>query len=265
MPSRKLFHAETYSVLNSLTDNVFLADKDLRLFWMNEAAKELIREFYSHFDIEDSAELLGTKLSEIHSMDSSFHHLIGKKDIYPYQTSIRIFNKYVANIVVNKLTDEQNEFKGYILFWQDITKEEGIKERDQKLINELSTPILPSMLSNTLFVPLIGTFNERRIDHLTSKLLQEVLKTGADYLVFDLSGLTMIESETVSEQLDKVIESACLMGSVVFFVGFTKHLVKEFVKIDRKYKLNTFPHYRQAMNHIMELEGYQIVKRPIKK
>ncbi|WP_425335372.1 STAS domain-containing protein [Salipaludibacillus daqingensis] len=265
MSSETLFHSETYSVLNSLTDNVFLADGEMKLVWMNEAAEKIIQEFFGFFDINDASELIGKKLSDLHSFDSSYHHVMKKKNIFPHQATIKIFDEYVANIVVNQVTDDENSVKGYILFWQDITKQEELRNFDQKLINELSTPVLPSMLSNTLFVPLIGSFNEKRIDHLTSKLLQEVLRSDADYIVFDMSGVTIMENETVAQQLDKVVESVYLMGPDVFFAGFTKELVKEFVKLDNKYKQNTFPHYRQAMNHIMKMEGYEIVKKPIKR
>ncbi|PYZ93571.1 hypothetical protein CR194_10430 [Salipaludibacillus keqinensis] len=261
MASESHFHSETYHVLNSLTDNVFLADPELRLIWMNEAAEELMKDFYELFSITSAAELLGRRVSDLHPSHSSYHHVMAKGDIFPHETRIKLFDKYIANIVVNKLTDDQGQLLGYILFWQDITKQEEARDLDQKLIDELSTPILPSVLQNTLFVPLLGTFNEKRIDHLTHKLLQEVLKNNADYIVFDMSGMVVIDNEDIAERLYQVVETVTLMGAKVFFAGFLKEHVKKFVKFNTKYKLSTFPHYRQAIQHVMSLEGYEIVRK----
>lgn len=250
---------ETTAVLNSFTDNVFIADTDLKLVWMNEAAEKLISKFTHHIKVSDPEELIGIDLTKMHSKETRFLRVMTKHEL-PYRATINIFDGYVADIVISNLETKEGNHYGYLLFWRDVTTEEKRKERDRALIEELSTPVLPSVLDNTLFVPLIGNFDENRMEHLKETVLHEVVRRGSDYLIFDMSGIRAMENNSMIAQFHNFNETVALTGVETYFVGFTRDLVKSFIAGGVKVESKSFPHYRQAVLHILKQEGLELQK-----
>ena len=70
-------------------------------------------------------------------------------------------------------------------------------ERANSEIESLSVPIVP--ISNEVAIlPIIGDVSELRTEQLMEKALAESAKHQFDYLIFDLSGLANIRSESAS-------------------------------------------------------------------
>ncbi|UCZ52034.1 PAS domain-containing protein [Bacillus shivajii] len=253
-------HPDTYAVLNSLSDNVFLADLNLNLQWMNDAAKSLIFKFVHHLNIEDPNELIGTSLRDVHPEKSKFSHVM-KSGKLPHSAHIHIFDGYVGDILVNEARNYQGEKVGYLLFWRDVTKENEKREKDRQLIEEISTPVLPTILENTLLVPLIGTYDVRRIEMLKEKVLWEAADNDTDHLIFDMTSLTAIDDYTIIDQFYNINETVAVTGVETYFVGFSSELVKKFIQHGIKMTNKSFPKYNQALIHIMDKEGLEIAKK----
>ncbi|WP_026690328.1 STAS domain-containing protein [Alteribacter aurantiacus] len=251
---------DTIKLLGSLTDNVFITNREMELTWMNDHAKKLVNNLLPFIpDIKSPEDLIGMSIQELHPSSSNFFRVM-KRNIFPHQSKIPIFG-YMANLLVNKLYDHEGEHNGYILFWRDVTKEENQRIRNERLIEEMSTPILPVVLENALFAPLIGTFDEKRFDHLRERVLSACVKLGADYLIFDFSGVTVVEDEVIITEFEKLRATVQLLGAETYFCGFSSSLVQTFVRNKVKVEERTFSHYRQAIQHILGKEGLEIVPK----
>ncbi|QKS71805.1 STAS domain-containing protein [Paenalkalicoccus suaedae] len=265
MTKTDLFHDDTLRVLNTLTDNVFLCDTSLKLLWMNDAAKNIITLFTDRLAITHPEELITKSLKEIHDSSSSFHKVVHKDGMFPHQAKITIFEDYVASIMVNKVHNSKDQHIGYILYWQDVTFEAREKAQDKQLIEELSTPVLPTVLENTLLIPLSGTFTHSRMSHLTSKVLNEITRKDADHCIFDLSSLTLVEVEDFANNLIKLVDTVHVIGANAFIVGIKNEHASYFASVAKQIRSITFLNFREAMHHLFELEELEITSKKSKK
>ncbi|HEU5015559.1 MAG TPA: STAS domain-containing protein, partial [Roseiflexaceae bacterium] len=66
----------------------------------------------------------------------------------------------------------------------------------QQTIQQLSAPIMP-VLPGVLVAPLIGSFDNHRAAMLNEHVLQAVDQTRARYVIFDITGITAIDTHVV--------------------------------------------------------------------
>ncbi|RNA70101.1 STAS domain-containing protein [Alteribacter keqinensis] len=254
------FSIDTFKLMETMSDNIFIADKNMKLIWINEEARNLVTELLPYLPaIAHPDDLIGMYLQEIHGQKSNFFKVMKKKN-FPHKSKVPIFG-YTADLFVNELFDQNGDMNGYILIWRDVTKEEQQRMKSEKMIEEMSTPILPVVLNNALFAPLIGTFDKRRFDHLRERVLTECVKSGADYLIFDFSGVTVVENELLVDEFERLRATVQLLGAHTFFCGFSSELVKLFTKNKVKVEERTFSQYQQAIHHVLYLEGLEITPR----
>ncbi|PYZ97400.1 hypothetical protein CR205_02010 [Alteribacter lacisalsi] len=246
-------------LFDHLPDNIFIINQACELKWMNRQAVELVKDFLNYLPVETPEELIGFPVASLHEFNSMFHKII-EKDRFPYRKTVTIFG-YIADLHIDKLFTPEGDHTGCVLFWRDVTKEKEKERRSERLIEEISTPILPVVIEKALFAPLIGTFDEIRLDHLRNKVLSKISETGAEYIIFDFSGITAIEDGSLVSEFTKLQEVVQLMGAQAYFTGFQTSLVKDFVANGMKFNDKTFAHYRQAITHILHLEGLEITPK----
>ena len=252
---------ETIAVLDCVGENIFVADTEYNLVWMNKLAHQLIEQIKEEIHVENSGDVLGKNISLFHRNFAYQEKILEAK--LPYNSRIQLFGKYSADLTVTELKNEQNEKTGYILIWNDVTKEEQANQEAQKLIEELMTPILPMMVDDSLLVPLIGTYDQHRFDMLQRKLLQECSKAGTEFVVFDFSGMSLADNQQLVSQIRTLTETVSLIGAESVHVGFPISMVKQFVQHGIKAGAKTFRTFKEASSYLLKRKGYYIA--PIEK
>ncbi|TMW71518.1 hypothetical protein [Alteribacter natronophilus] len=250
-------------LLDNMNDNVFIVNEGFELQWMNTQAVKLVKDLLIYLPVESPEELIGYPVDRLHDSSSNFHEVIENNRL-PYRKTVPIYD-YIADLHADKLLDKAGDHTGYILFWRDVTKEKRNERRREKMLAETATPILPVVLENALFAPLIGTFDEERFELLRNKVLSRIEETGADYIIFDFSGLTSMEDDNLVDEFTRLRETVTLMGASAYYTGFSTKLVKAFVVNQLKVQDKTFAHYRQAIHDIMLQEGLEISEKTTKK
>ncbi|WP_100374287.1 hypothetical protein [Bacillus sp. FJAT-45037] len=254
-----LIQKETIAALNSLKENIFVADNDFFIVWMNEAAHQLITSIKEDIHLTRSEDMIGTHLSLFHSK-SAYQEKILKHHL-PYKSRIHIFNKYSADISVTQFINEFDEKVGYILTWDDVTEQEQVNQDNQKLIDELSTPILPMVVEDSLLVPLIGTYDTARLDKLQQKLSHECSNNGVESVVFDFSAMSLKDPEQLINQIKTLSDTIALIGAVSVYVGFPIPMIREFVGQGVRTDVKTFRTFRQAALYLLKQRGLEIAER----
>ncbi|WP_047154118.1 PAS domain-containing protein [Aneurinibacillus tyrosinisolvens] len=131
MTYRSVFEEdETVYALDSVGENIFIADKEHRLVWMNQYAQNLIDDIAADLHIGGHQDLIGHNIGRFHR-DPQHQARILRNGPFPHRAQIKL-GKYTARIIVTEYRNKEKEVKGYILIWQDVTKEEAQKKEEQK-------------------------------------------------------------------------------------------------------------------------------------
>jgi anti-anti-sigma factor len=105
-------------------------------------------------------------------------------------------------------------------------KQQALHELDRKLdviaaqqrqISALSTPIL-HLHRDVLVVPVIGTLDAARNEAMQSRLLDELARMGARFVILDLTGLESIDTAT-AEHFMQLARGARLLGATIIVTG----------------------------------------------
>lgn len=99
---------------------------------------------------------------------------------------------------------------------ESIRQEEAIRAQAAALA-ELSTPIIP-ITNEIVVVPLIGLFDDRRLDQAMSALLSGITTRGARTAIIDITGVSTVDSR-VAEGLLRAARAGQLLGAEIVLTG----------------------------------------------
>ncbi|WP_394219415.1 STAS domain-containing protein [Halobacillus trueperi] len=234
--------------LNSMGENILLADLNYDLVWMNDEAKKLFTDIAPLFGYEHADDLIGKNMDDFYVNEGS---QLGKVDklTEKHQARINLKDQFVADTVITPLRNREGEMNYYIIMIMDITLKTEEEERKDHLIESLSIPIL-KVWEHAVAVPLIGDLDEKRVDHLMSSLLKECTEGDVEYALIDLSGIHTFNDQ-FSRHLKQLNQSLQLVGTECLVVGITPKLALSFQYFDKGLKTfkNTYAGLRYIIQH----------------
>lgn len=146
-----------------------------------------------------------------------------------------------------------------------------IKELEEKIqeyetiISEMSVPIIPSIVPQTILVPITGFIRSERFDKIREKLLNYIHNKDIETAIIDLTDISGeriddICLEEVGRELHEMATSISLMGVKTLFVGMNPELVKRMVLDGIKLEAPTFSTFQSALIHLMKEKGLEFRK-----
>lgn len=135
---------------------------------------------------------------------------------------------------------------------QDVTKRKEAEDRSNHYLQQvktLSTPIVP-IDRDVSIVPLVGEVDDERLDLLLDNVSRHIQKSGDQYLILDLSGVSHFTSQLHNGiyQLDQLIK---LMGATLMISGVRPEFVLESVRSDFTLSsIQSFPSVKLALKAI---------------
>lgn len=99
--------------------------------------------------------------------------------------------------------------------------------RQRQAIRDLSVPVIPISMQ-VLIMPLIGELDTERLAQAQEQALQSLQQTRARYLVLDITGVTLVDSQ-VAQGLVSIVHAARLLGSEVITVGIRPEVAQSIV------------------------------------
>lgn len=99
--------------------------------------------------------------------------------------------------------------------------------QQREAIRELSVPVLP-IAATTLVLPLIGVLDSTRLLLLQERALHAIQRSTARYILLDITGVPIIDSE-VAQGLLQVVRAARLLGAEVVLVGVRPEVAQAIV------------------------------------
>ena len=107
-------------------------------------------------------------------------------------------------------------------------REEVILRQQQEMM-ELSTPVV-KLWEGVLALPLIGTLDSARTQVVMENLLQQIVDTGAEIAIIDITGVPMVDT-LVAQHLLKTVAAARLMGADCIISGIRPQIAQTIVHL----------------------------------
>jgi len=106
---------------------------------------------------------------------------------------------------------------------------EEVISRQQEELMELSTPVV-QLWEGVIAVPLIGTLDSARTQVVMENLLQEIVTTGAEIAIIDITGVPTVDT-LVAQHLLKTVSAARLMGADCIIRGIRPQIAQTIVHL----------------------------------
>ena len=142
--------------------------------------------------------------------------------------------------------------------------EDKIQEYEM-IISEMSAPIIPSIVPQTILVPITGLIRAERFDKIRGKVLNFIHNKEIETAIIDLTDISgeRVEGiclEEIGRELHDMASSISLMGVRTLFVGMNPELVKRMVLDGIKLEAQTFSTFQSALKHLMKEKGLEFRK-----
>jgi ABC-type sugar transport system substrate-binding protein/anti-anti-sigma regulatory factor len=107
--------------------------------------------------------------------------------------------------------------------------QEKIITTQRQMIHELSSPIIP--ISDAILVlPLIGTIDAVRAQHIMESMLAEITRSHTQFLIIDITGVAMVDTN-VAHHLLQATQAARLLGTQSLLVGITPEVAQTVIQL----------------------------------
>ncbi|MDA7416414.1 STAS domain-containing protein [Xenophilus arseniciresistens] len=106
---------------------------------------------------------------------------------------------------------------------------EQVIRRQQDDLLELSTPVV-KLWHGVLAVPMIGTLDSNRTQHVMEALLQSIVDTGAELAIIDITGVPTVDT-LVAQHLLKTVTAIRLMGADCIISGIRPQIAQTIVHL----------------------------------
>jgi rsbT co-antagonist protein RsbR len=158
-----------------------------------------------------SRDELGDLASAFNAMTSRLRHLLADLEQ-------RVADRTAA------LADALNEVQIRAIEQQRLLAE---NTHQRATIRGLSVPVLP-ISTHTLVMPLVGELDGARLRLIQEQALHALERSSARYLVLDITGVPIVDSQ-VAQGLLAVVQAARLLGAEVMLVGIRPEVAQAIV------------------------------------
>lgn len=132
---------------------------------------------------------------------------------------------YHETLKVNRLMDSLaiTSFETFIKGREEVI----LRQTDE--ISEISTPVI-RVWNGILALPIIGTLDSSRTQVVMENLLQEIVDTGSEIAILDISGVPAVDS-LVAQHLLKTVGATRLMGAECIISGIRPEIAQTIVHL----------------------------------
>ncbi|MFL0363607.1 STAS domain-containing protein [Bacillus sp. PK3_68] len=139
----------------------------------------------------------------------------------------------------------------------------------EELINEISVPIIPSIVPETILVPVTGKLSPDRLELIFTKINEVAYRLsyteGLNTVIIDFTAISkreLGEIDTLGMYIENFQKALKLMGIDTIFVGFTPAVTQDLIQsgVSIVNDLNTFLSFRAALHYLMKKRGITFQK-----
>jgi anti-anti-sigma factor len=193
----------------------------------------------------------GEELVNLHSM---FAECKSTKQIVTRELQLTIELEdieYWTSTTVIPIPDNTGQITHILSYSQDISERKRQEHEQSLMLIELSTPML-SISSTTVVVPLIGTMDTYRVQHLNNTLLQGIASLRVQNLILDITGVPVVDTQ-VANALIQAAQSVRLLGARVVLCGIRPEVAQVLVGLGINFsQMPTYASLQSAISNILQ-------------
>jgi anti-anti-sigma regulatory factor len=140
-------------------------------------------------------------------------------------------------------------------------------EESEELIRDISAPIIPSIIPETILVPITGRLSSERFEMIITRILNVSYQEDINTIIIDFSAISekdICEMDVFGTYVDNLAKAISLMGIEVLFVGFTPSLTQIIVNsgVQQILEVKSFLTFKTALQYLMNQRGlvFQSIK-----
>ncbi|MFC4736967.1 STAS domain-containing protein [Bacillus daqingensis] len=234
------------NAIDSIGENILIADTDYRITWMNTEAVKLFNEIALLYGYGSAEDLIGMQMNHFHEQPEHQQRIMASLE-KGHRTRITIKDQIITDIVITAIQAKDAPIEGYVVMLQDVTRTAERDAEREKMLEDLSVPIM-HVWENTIAVPMVGSMTEERSSRLVSAVLEACTDSETDYVIVALSGIHTFD-ETLASAIRQLCECLQLIGTECLVVGIGPSLAMSFRALDQD--LKTYQTTHQALEQIM--------------
>ncbi|WP_245844285.1 STAS domain-containing protein [Oceanobacillus rekensis] len=244
-------HITGTDALNSIGENIIIADIDYKIIWLNSYARQSLNSIVPLYGLSNSDDLMGLSMDFFHKEPTYQRQVMsGLKN--GHRARINIKNEFIADIVITPIKNMQaqnQEIEGYMVMLMDVTSQADEAKRLEEKVRELSAPIL-NIWDNTIALTLVGEFDIDRGETIIPVVLEECISKDIEFVMVSLRGINNFD-DSVRQTLQKLYDCLKLLGVQCIIVGINPNLA---VRIGALSNIATFRDAHEGLKYIMKLQ-----------
>jgi rsbT co-antagonist protein RsbR len=131
----------------------------------------------------------------------------------------------------------------------------------QALLEEAQTPVI-QVWDGILALPIIGSVDTARAQAMNEALLEEVVRTGSEIVILDITGVPVVDT-AVSKHLLETVAAARLLGAEVLIVGLSTRTALTLVQLGLDLSgVTTRTTMAKGLQLAFARLGLEVVRRP---
>ncbi|MFZ3580496.1 STAS domain-containing protein [Virgibacillus sp. DJP39] len=236
--------------LNSIGENIIIADKDYTITWMNKKAIKSLSAIAPLYGLPSADHMIGLKMDYFHVKPDYQRHLMAELQ-EGHRARINIRNTFDADIVITPIrgNEDPKEVTGYMVMLMDVTTQAEEEKKKERLIRDLSVPIL-RIWEKTIVLPLVGELDLKRGETVISTVLEKCVSDGIDFAMISLSGINSFDY-SVRQNLQNLYDCLKLIGVECIIVGIKPELA---LNIGELSNIQTFSDANSGLKHIIRIQ-----------
>lgn len=249
-------HISGTDALNSIGENIILADNNYKITWFNAKAHKSLSVIAPLFGIEKAEDVIGLEMDFFHKKPE-FQRYIMSNLQERHKARINIKGTYVADIVVTPITNNENpdHTDGYMVMLMDVTTKAEEEKKKEKLIRDLSFPIL-NIWDKTIALPLVGEFDLDRGENVIPLVLEECVAKNIEYVMVSLRGISSFDA-SARQNIEKLCYCLKLIGVECIIVGIRPEMA---MNIGELSNIRALSNANDGLKYIIERQGDKLVK-----
>lgn len=179
---------------------------------------------------------------------------------------------FTAALTMFSIRDDAGQMVGVATIARDVSGqvelEKSLREQarlreevitvQQRLIQELSTPIIP-VTDEVLVLPLIGSIDTRRAQQIMETMLDEISRQQARVIIIDITGVPVVDTG-VADHLINTTQAARLLGTECVLVGIAPEVAQTIVQLGiHLTQLTTLSNLQAGIEYALRRTGKRIV------
>ncbi|PQD96627.1 hypothetical protein CYL18_01660 [Pradoshia eiseniae] len=246
------------SLLNAIGENIFICDENHQIIMLNDYSSQLINRLMPYTGLASKDDYLGRNICEFSPEEDKALLKAFAADVFPFEAKVSLFHNMTAEMTIHKQQTSTGPYI-YIITLKDITDYEEELHKGYVLLEELYAPVIQTILDDVILMPITGTMTGKRLDKIKEIALFESVKRQASYLIIDFTGMTALDDNSITMELETITRSLELIGTTIIYSGLSAKFVKQIIEQGTSIPTETFATFRQAIRYACKKNGYKLV------